>query len=67
MDTITIPVEGMTCGGCEKSVERALTRTPGVNEAKASMATNNVTVTFDPAAATRDQLAQTIRRAGFKA
>ena len=65
MDTITIPVADMTCGGCVKSVERALSHAPGVSSAKASLEAANVTVTFDPAAANSESLAQAIRRAGF--
>lgn len=65
MDTITIPVSDMTCGGCVKSVERALTHAPGVSTAKGSLEAGNVTITFDPAAANRDSLSQAIRRAGF--
>ncbi len=65
MEKIIIPVEGMTCGGCVKSVERALGHHPGVASAKASMENASVDVEFDPALATRDAMAQTIRRAGF--
>jgi copper chaperone len=65
MNTITIPVEGMTCGGCVKSVERALGHQPGVSAAKASLEAKSVTVSFDPAHASPESLATTIRRAGF--
>jgi copper chaperone len=33
--TVTLQVEGMTCGGCEQSVRQAVERVPGVNEAAA--------------------------------
>ncbi|MDX2143718.1 MAG: heavy metal-associated domain-containing protein [Rhodospirillaceae bacterium] len=66
MDTITIPVEGMTCGGCVKSVERMLTHQPGVTGAKASMEAKNVVVNYDAAAISRAEMEQAIRKAGFK-
>ena len=28
---ITLPIEGMTCASCVRTVEKALTRVPGVN------------------------------------
>lgn len=33
--TATIDVEGMSCGGCEETVEEALRGVPGVTEAEA--------------------------------
>lgn len=65
MDNIQIPVEGMTCGGCVKSVERALSAQTGVSSAKASLEGKNVDVAFDAAATSRAQLEQAIRKAGF--
>jgi copper chaperone len=33
--TVTLQVEGMTCGGCEQSVRRAVEQVSGVSEATA--------------------------------
>lgn len=62
---IEIPVEGMTCGGCVKSIERALSHQIGVTAAKASLENKRVSIEFDVAAVNRAQLEQTIRKAGF--
>lgn len=35
MITVTLCVEGMTCGGCEQSVRRAVERVSGVSAATA--------------------------------
>lgn len=35
MVTVTLRVEGMTCGGCEQSVCSAVERVPGVSQATA--------------------------------
>jgi copper chaperone CopZ len=43
----TLDVEGMTCSGCENTVESLLQSTPGVNAAKADRATQTVTVAYD--------------------
>jgi len=66
METITLPVEGMTCGGCVRSVETALARQPGVSTAKASLQNKRVTVQFDAATVGRAQLEQAIRKAGYE-
>ena len=65
MESVVIAVEGMTYGGCVKSVERALGNQAGVKIAKASLEAKNVRVEFDSGAANRAQLEQAIRKAGF--
>ncbi len=62
MKTIEIPIEGMTCGGCARSVERALRGVPGVEA---------VEVRLEPGAAEvrgeveKPALEDAIRKAGF--
>lgn len=65
MEKIIIPVEGMTCGGCVKSIERALLTQSGVKTAQASLEAKNVTVDFDAALIGKAQLESTIQKAGF--
>ena len=38
---INLKVEGITCGGCEKSIRNALLSTDGVNEAGFDVANTN--------------------------
>jgi copper chaperone len=59
-------VSGMTCGGCERSVQNALTSRKGVSAAKADRTTGTVTVDFDPAQIQKDALAKAITEAGFQ-
>ena len=59
-------VSGMTCGGCERSVQNALTSRPGVSAATADRATGTVTVEFDPATIAQSALAKAITDAGFQ-
>lgn len=37
MDTVVIGVDGMSCGGCVLSVEKALERVPGVAKVAVSL------------------------------
>lgn len=47
MTKIEIPVKGMHCPGCERTLEVALTRLDGVRQADADRAAERVTVHFD--------------------
>ena len=61
-----IRVTGMTCGGCEKAVERALLSVPGVISARATRDQQLVTVEFNPDSTTDLTLRQAIEKSGYK-
>ena len=62
------PVTGMTCANCAMNIERALTRkVPGIVKASVNFASERVFVEYDPMAATVDDMAAAIEKAGFKA
>lgn len=65
METITLRVTGMTCGGCENSLKRALGRIDGVGDVDASHAAQSVRVSLDPAKVTVDQIRERIAAIGF--
>ncbi|HSG46301.1 MAG TPA: heavy metal translocating P-type ATPase [Longimicrobiales bacterium] len=62
---ITLPVSGMTCANCAATVERTLRKTPGVDDAVVNYAAERATVSFDPAQAGPELLAERIREAGY--
>jgi Cu+-exporting ATPase len=64
---ITIPVTGMHCAACQSRVQRALSKTPGVQDASVNLMTNNATVDFDPAATSPERLVDAIRSTGYGA
>ena len=63
--TITLPVEGMTCAACQATVQRALTKAPGVSQAAVNLMMNEATVHFDPALTTPTQLVAAINDTGY--
>ena len=65
MEKIELSVKGMTCGGCEKSVQRALFARDGVSEVEASFKDGKVWVAFDEGKTTASDLSQAITDAGF--
>ncbi|MCX7150527.1 MAG: cation transporter [Rhodocyclales bacterium] len=67
METTTIKVGGMSCGGCVKSVTGVLTALDGVAKAEVSLEQKQAVVEFDAAKVNRAQLTQVIEDAGFDA
>ncbi len=65
MTSIKLNVEGITCGGCEKSIRNALLAHDGVNEATASHTTGVVDIEFDETKIQQDKLQLAIEDAGF--
>lgn len=47
METITIPVGGMTCMGCVASVKRVLGGLDGISSAEVTLHPAQATVTYD--------------------
>ncbi len=47
-ERLDLPVSGMTCAACARTIERTLAGTPGVERAKVNLATNTATVEYDP-------------------
>jgi len=63
--TLELPVTGMSCVGCAKSIERALNTKSGVIQSAVNLAQNSVVVTIDPTKIDRTQVIETIRNTGF--
>ncbi|MGH2567146.1 MAG: heavy metal translocating P-type ATPase [Bacteroidota bacterium] len=64
--TLTLPVEGMTCASCVLRVEKSLTRVEGVQKATVNLATEKVTLTYDPATVQLSNLTHAVDEAGYK-
>jgi len=63
---IVAPVRGMHCAACVGKVERALTSVPGVDQASVNLATEQATVSFDPALTSVDALRAAVAAAGYE-
>ena len=67
MQTVTLNIGGMSCGGCVKSVTRILEGIDGVGKAEVSLENKNAAVTFDPAKTNPDALIEAVEDGGFDA
>ena len=65
METLTLNIKGMTCGGCVKSVTNVLQQLPGVSSVNVSLEHNNASITFEPAKVKPAQFKSAIEAAGY--
>ena len=67
VERLTLPIAGLECGsGGAQSIERALTRLPGVKRAYVNPATEMLYVEIDPERCTRSDLVAAVERAGYR-
>ena len=64
-ERVDLPVSGMTCAACARSIERTLANTPGVDRASVNLATNTATVEFDPGVAQVRDFVGAIEELGY--
>ena len=66
MQTVTLGVSGMTCGGCVRSVTNVLKGLEGVAKAEVSLEQQKAQVEFDPQKVKVEQLKSAIEDAGYE-
>ena len=66
METVTLKVNGMTCGGCVASVTRVLRVVPGVGEVAVALQPGTARVTYDPQRAALPALKRAVEDAGYE-
>ena len=69
MDSIkkTFSVKGMHCASCVATIERSLKKVDGVSIATVNIATEQATVTYDPAKVTDEKLTSAVSNVGYQA
>jgi copper chaperone len=65
METVTLKVEGMTCGGCVASVTRVLKAVPGVDSVDVKLQPGQATVRYDASKVAVPRLKAAIEDAGY--
>ncbi|WP_230661444.1 heavy-metal-associated domain-containing protein [Psychrobacter sp. I-STPA10] len=63
--TQVIHIEGMTCGGCVKSVQDVVSTLKGVQSIEVSLEEKQGTVSFDDDVVSLSRIVDTIEEAGF--
>jgi len=67
MTAKTFNIEGMTCAACAKAVERATKKLEGVQESSVNLATEKLSITYDEAKVTVEEIQKAVEKAGYKA
>jgi len=63
---MTMMVDGLHCGACVWLIEQALLRQAGVTSARVSLSTRRLTVSWQPALMTAEQLASLVESLGYR-
>ena len=63
MQSLTIPITGMSCAGCVNSVRNAFSKVPGVTDVQVTVGA--ATVTYEPKLTNPDALRRTVTEAGY--
>ena len=64
---VTLSVKGMTCGGCESRVCKALDKKDGIISRTVSHTDANAVVEYDPTKISEQEIVKAISGTGFKA
>ena len=65
VDTLRLPIEGMTCAACATRLEKALSQVPGIESAAVNFALEQADVAVDPDQVSPADVAAAVGRAGF--
>ena len=65
-ESVHLPVLGMTCDNCARSVERTLSAVPGVTKVKVDLKQKSADVDYDSSLVKQDVLANAVRDLGYE-
>lgn len=66
VETLQMPVKGMTCGNCARSVERKLSSVPGVTKATVNLEAASASVEYDSTLVKPEAIANAVRQLGYE-
>lgn len=67
MKTQRFNIDGMSCASCARAIERSLSKVEGISEASVNLATEKLSVAYDPAKVTEARIVEVVDFAGFTA
>ena len=67
VETIVLPIQGMTCAACQAHVERSLRAAPGVLDATVNLLAHSARVMYEPAQSSLQELVAVVGDAGYEA
>ncbi|HEX6494443.1 MAG TPA: heavy metal translocating P-type ATPase [Acidobacteriaceae bacterium] len=67
IETVVLPIQGMTCAACQTHVERSLRAAPGVLDATVNLLAHSARVMYEPAHSSLQDLVAVVSEAGYEA
>jgi len=64
---VDLPLTGMSCASCANTIEKVLSKAPGVSTASVNFATKTATVRYDAAATSPEKLVKVVKGTGYDA
>jgi len=64
---VILPISGMTCASCAKTIEKAIGKLPGINEVSVNFATEKAKVVYDSSKTRISEIKDAVSKAGYKA
>jgi copper ion binding protein len=65
--SVTLHVEGMSCGSCRAAVKTAIGRLQGVRDAKVELEKKSATVEYDASKVSPQKMVEAVNQLGFEA
>lgn len=66
VNTLTLSVQGMSCGNCARGIEKKLGSVPGVTQSHVDLAAAKATVEYDTDLVTPEAIASAVRDLGYE-
>jgi len=67
MDQITLVAPDISCDHCRRTIEAAMTETPGVADASVDVPGKSVTVSYDPGQTSAEAIVARLEEEGYPA
>lgn len=67
VNTVVIPIEGMSCGACAANVKRSIHSLPGIKDVAVSLEKREAKVSFVNKRTSPEQMREAINALGYKA
>lgn len=67
VETVVLPIHGMTCAACQAHVERSLRAAPGVMDATVNLLAHSARVTYEPTLSSPRDLVAVVGESGYEA
>ena len=65
-EKLSLKIGGMSCASCAQTIEKALKKTEGVQEAHVNLATEKAAISYDPIQITPEKIAEAIEETGYQ-